>query len=351
MTPIRSRIAAAVLAAAVPAFVAGCFGGGSSESPEDVLKQTFNNPTSVSSGVLDVSLGVSAQGKQGGNLQAKLSGPFQGNPDDPTQFPQLDLSATASGGGAGQNIDFRGGVTATSDQAFLTYQNQAYEVPKQVYDSFKRSYQQQAQAGQATQNGSSASSVLGQLGVDPSTWLTNVSSEGDVDVEGTQTVHIHGDANVSQILSDLGKIAQSAPGASSQGFDPSQLGLLSSAVQNATVDVYSGEDDHILRKLELKLTIAPPGGLGGVTSANIDLSITLSGVNEQQTISAPANAKPLNDLLDQLGVQLPSVGSLGTPGNLPGASGGGAQKYQKYLQCVQAAGTADEINACAQKYL
>jgi hypothetical protein len=371
LTRIRTRLAAAVLAVAVPAAMAGCFGGGS-DSPEDILKETFNNPNQVHSGVLDVGLTVSAQGDQGGNLTAKLSGPVQGNPDDPTAFPQFGLTAEASGDIAGQRVDFQAGATATADQAFVQYQNQAYEVPKNVFDSFKQAYTQQAQAAQAAQEGSStstttsAASLFSRLNVDPASWVTNLSDEGDADVGGTNTVHLHGDVDVGQFLSDLATVAQSTPGAGS--LDTSQLDLASSFVQSATIDIYSGKDDHILRKLELKFTIAPPGGVGGLTSVDIDLAIGINDVNQDQTISAPSGAKPLSDLLKQLGVNI-NPGSLssipGLSGSIPGlpggSSGGGtapgagsasAQDYQKYLKCVQGAGSsAGKINACAQKFL
>ena len=54
------------------------------------------------------------------------------------------------------------------------------------------------------------------------------------------TTHISGDADVTQILSDIGNIASSIPSASQSGFDPSQLGLASGAVNDASIDVYSG---------------------------------------------------------------------------------------------------------------
>jgi hypothetical protein len=349
----------AALGLALPAALAGCFGGSSSPSPEDILHETFSNPNHITSGNIDVSLDVQAQGQQGGNLQAKLSGPFQGNAGDTTQFPQFDLSASATGQVAGKDIHFQAGATATSDSAFVQYQNQEYAVPKQLFDSFKQSYTQQAQQAQAS--GSSSGSPFGQLGIDPASWVTNLSQEDDQDVGGVTTYHLHGDIDVGKLLSDIGAIAQSVPGASTQGIDPQQLQAAAAFVQNATIDVYSGKDDHILRKLDLALTITPPGGLGGVSSATVHLTIQLTGVNESQTISAPQNAKPLSGLLKQLGVglnpsQLGGSGfSLpGLSGSVPGTSGStsGSANGVQFQQCVaQAAGNADKINACAQKYL
>ena len=55
MTRIRARVAIIALIAVLPAAVAGCGGGGGgsgSEDPNQVLEQTFNNPTKVTSGNL-----------------------------------------------------------------------------------------------------------------------------------------------------------------------------------------------------------------------------------------------------------------------------------------------------------
>jgi hypothetical protein len=350
---IRIRTAVAVLAIAlpIPAAVAGCGGGGSSggtEDPQQVLDQTFNNPTKITSGNLNITLDGSAEGAQGGNVSATIEGPFQGNANDQTAFPQFDLTADISGSGAGQSISFSGALIATQDNAYVEYQDQAYEVGTQLFSQFKQAYEQSAKQAQAGQNQSS--SILGQLGIDPKTWLTNVTNEGDEDVEGTNTIHIHGDADVAKIVSDIGKLAQQAPGGpTTPSISPAQLNQLKSAIQGATVDVYSGADDHLLRKLAFSLTIAPPSG-AGVSSVKVDFSITLSDVNQQQTISAPSGAKPISELLGKLGLGGLPLGGLGGSSGLPSVPGGGGGPSTQYLQCVQqAGGDTAKINACASK--
>ncbi len=353
MNRIPSRLAAAILALAIPLAVAGCFGsGGGGEDPQAVLNETFGNQASVTSGNLDLTLNVSAEGAQGGNLTASLSGPFQGSTGEQKEFPQFALTAKASGSFAGQSIDFTGGATATADAAYISYGGTNYQVPAKLYDSFKQAYAQQAQAAGSTSS-SSASAIFKQLGIDPGSWITNLSNEGDADVGGTQTVHIHGNADVTQVLNDFVKIAQQAPGASlPQGLSQSQLDLVSSFIQNPTVDVYSGKDDHILRKLEIKFTVTPPPTSGaGVSSVSVDFAIALTGVNEPQTIAAPSGpTKPLNDLLGKLGISPGSLGSLPSLGG-SSSSGGGAANIKKLGQCLQQAGSnTTAANACFQKY-
>ena len=64
-------MAAIALAAMLPVTIAACGGGSSSSNvdPNKVLHETFSNPKSISSGKLDLSLGIFRRG-----------GPFIGGP-------------------------------------------------------------------------------------------------------------------------------------------------------------------------------------------------------------------------------------------------------------------------------
>ena len=130
MIRIRPLIAALVIALPVPAAVAGCGGGSSSnnEDPNQVLKETFNNDTKVTSGHMNISLSGSAEGTQSGSLSATIDGPFQSDASNQNAFPQLDLTAKVTASGAGQSFNFDGSLITTKDNAYVDYQNQAYEV-------------------------------------------------------------------------------------------------------------------------------------------------------------------------------------------------------------------------------
>jgi hypothetical protein len=350
LTRIRTAVAVLAIALPIPAVVAGCGGGSSSssEDPQQVLDQTFNNPTSITSGKLDLSVSGSAEGQQSGNFSATISGPFQTDPSDKTAFPQLDLTANVSGSQGGPSISFNGSLIATKDNAYVEYQDQAYEVGTAAFQQFAQAYAKAAKQNQA--NGSS--SGFSQFGIDPKTWLTNVSNEGTTDIDGTSTIHIHGDADVSKIVTDLQKVSQQTSGSTTQQISPDQLKQLTDAVQTASIDVYSGADDHLLRKLAVSLEITPPSSAGSsISKLNIDFSVTLSDVNQQQTITAPSNAKPISDLLSQLGV--PGLGLPGTGGtggfSIPGggsSSGGSSSSYQN---CVAQAKSQADIQKCLQK--
>ena len=370
MTRTRSLFAAAVLALSVPAAIAGCGGGGegSDEDPQEVIDATFNNDEQVSSGVLDLSFDASA-GDQG-SFNASLTGPFQGDPDDPTAIPQLDLEATANGEGGGQNIDFGGGLTITDDNLYVTYNDQAYEVGTDTFDQLKTSFESAA-SSQDTNSGDAAASfqegceqAVEAQGGDASAcdfelsgWFTDLSNDGTEDLDGTSVVHVSGSVDVGQMVSDLVGIAQTVPNASGQ-VDQAQIDQVTDAVSDASFDIYSGEDDDILRKLDVNVTI-DPSAIGStpvpVDSVDFGLSVALSDVNEDQTIEAPSGAKPLDELLSQFGLGFGGLGGLGGGGlgDLGGLGGGtsggtgGGGTSDAYLNCVADAGNnADEAAKC-----
>lgn len=360
MSRLRLPFIAIALALVVSALVAACGSSSSnSEDPQQALKETFNNPKKITSGNLDLSLSADVSGSQSGNFTASVTGPFQSS-QDKTKFPQLDLSAKVSGQGSGTpSISFEGGVIVTDTDAFVEYQGQAYQVPSSLFQQFTASYAAQQQAAQSAGGSSNTSSLLKQFGIDPATWLTNVSNDGTTDVGGVTTIHISGDADVGKIIGDLGKVAQQLPSTTTTIPSGAQLKQVEDAVKTAHIDVYTGESDHLLRKLAVTLDIAPPAGTAsGVSDVSLDFSITLNDVNQPQTITAPQNAKPLSDLTGQLG-GLGILGGLGGSSSLGGtsspsgsSSASGSAAGQQYIQCaLNAQGDQAAINACAQKFL
>ena len=323
--------------------VAGCGGSSSADSssdPQELLNETFNGDSSVDSGVLTVSFDASAQGgAQQGSVVGTVKGPFQSNGAD--KLPSLDLTAglQLDSGGKQQSID--GSLTLTSDGLYLTTNGQPYQLDDATFQQLEASFAQSAQAQSSSSSQSSA--IFDQLGIDPSTWLTDVKNEGTEDVGGTQTVHISGTPDIAQIFSDAQKLDPTGQAGSIGNADQ-----IAKTVKSASIDVYTGADDKILRQLTVQIELQDPSTSQTV---NLKLQIVLSDVNQDQTIEAPANPKPLEQLipgglgaaLGGSGVGLGSTGSGSSSGSGAGSSGISAAQYQK---CLQQAGTPDELAKC-----
>jgi hypothetical protein len=352
LTRIRLSVALA-LALITGLLLAACGGGGGNdEDPQQVLTQTFSNPTPIKSGNFDVDLKVEANGGESpGTLEVKLGGQFQSQAPD--QFPQFDFDVSLRAESGSQTFSGSGGLIATGDRAFVNIQGTDYAVPQQLYDEFTATYAQlQSQNGANPQVG-----LLQRLHIDLARWLTDLKNEGTEDVEGQKTIHISGKANVPQVVDDLKTIAKDA-GKSLGNVDVSQLDQLNSTIQSGEVDVNSGESDKLLRRLGLEFNLKPPAGTPGAPdSLELHFQLNFADVNKPQNIQAPANAQPLTaSVLQRLGIN-PGLlggalrGGLGAGGVLPESGGSTAapseSATQAYQQCLsQAAGVA-ALKRCA----
>ena len=339
-------------------------GGGSSDDPNKLLKETFSGNHKVTSGKLNLSVDVSAQGVQNLSQPVKiaLTGPFQSQGKN--QLPNFDLNLTFSGGGQ----SFSAGAVSTGGKGYLKFQGQAYEVPANVLNQFKQGFAQAQQRNQGKNT-----NALKQLGLNPLDWLTDPKVEGDEDVGGTSTKHISANIDVGKFVADLSTLLKNAQslGGAQTGRLPSNLTAqqqqqIQQAVKSAKVQVWTGADDKTLRKLQVDLNIAGTGGRSGT----LTFTLEIDDLNQNQTINPPANAKPFSDLQQQLGglglggalggagagagaTGTPTVPSTGSSSSGSGSSGSSPsaaqQKVQRYAQCLQAAnGDAAKAQKCAE---
>jgi hypothetical protein len=356
----RARAIVALLAlAAVSLVLAACGGsdggssdsggsGGSSEDAATLLRQTFTGTHDIRSGKADIDLRVDVSGDPTvrGPITVSMSGPFQSAGDN--ELPQFDMALDASAQGQG----FKAGLTSTSERLFVNFGGTSYEVPAELLNELKASYRR------SQQEGSSDSMSLRSLGLAPMSWLEDPTVEGTETVDGVETDHISSDVNVSALLDDVDKILARV---SDQGLPtgqqlPSRIpdkdrAQIEDAVKSAEIDVWSGAEDHTLRKLTLALSVDIPRES---TSLDVLLAIELTDLNESQSIKAPATSRPLDELLGQLQGFL--GGAFGGAGGLDGSgsdSDGGSgrtssEELQAYSDCIQEAGSnVDEAQQCA----
>ena len=366
MSRIRILALFATLLALAGIFVA-CGGGGddSSEDPQKVVEEA--SLEGVKSGELDVSIHVKAEGKEGGEFDVNLSGPFEAG--DKTELPQLEMTAEAEGSAQGEDLDFDGKLTLLTDRAFIEYEDTAYEVDPTSFGFHKSAFEQAQQQG-----GSEADVTACQKaaeGIKFSQFADNLEDEGSEDVGGTSTTKVSGDLNVDGAIDALIKLTED-PACSSQleAAGPLPLdeleeakGELSKAIKKSHVEIAVGDDD-IIRKFAAELTIEPPEAKG--ETVELELELELSGVNEQQSFSKPSNAKPLEALFKKLDVNplelLEAGGGEGLGGLLEGltggstgggsssgggSEGGSAQAQREYVQCLQQAQNAADLQKCA----
>jgi hypothetical protein len=314
--------------------------GGSGNDATSLIDQTFSGSHAVKSGKANVEIDVNLKGSGSpGPISIKLGGPFasQGS----KQLPKFNFGLTASV----QGQSFNAGLVTDGNSAAVNFQGTNYSIPANVFSQFKQGFDQ-AEA-QAPKKGGGGPS-LKDLGIDPLKLVSNPKIVGEETVGGADTTHISSQIDVDQLLNTIDTLLSKAGslGVPTAGagvpthLTDSEKQQVKDAVKSATLDIWTGKDDHTFRKLQLRTSIAPPKG----GSADVSLSIQLSDLNQPQTITVPKGGKSINDLLSQFGGLGGALGGLGGSSGGSGGSGstgGGAstQKLQKYESCIQKAGS------------
>jgi hypothetical protein len=374
---IFTLLATIALAAAA---LAACGGGGDSDSSGGGdAQQVLDTATleGVKSGTFDMSLAVKSDGDTSGDIDVTLSGPFQSKGAE--SLPEADFDITASGSGNGESIDFDGGITLLSDRAFIAYEGTEYEVDPTTFGFVKSAFEQ-AQSEGGAEGAEATACTEAATKLDVGSFVDNVSEDGDEDVEGTATTKVSGDLEPEAFVNAITTLAED-PACASQLEAAGSLPLdeleeakdeLKSAVKKAHVEIYVGNDDDIIRRVSGELSIEPESS---GESVELSFDVTLGAVNEEQTISAPADAEPLEGLFSKIGIDpsaLLEAGSSegGLGGLLEGLGGGAAEAespnsteitpsegssdpeasiddLKKFSECLEQAKTPNDLSKCS----
>lgn len=328
--PLLVLTALAVLALAA----CGSSGGGTSADTKKLLDDTFGSAKPVDSGRLKLGIDVRAPGVAGlpSPLTVRLGGPFERTSAKST--PKFDFDVTL----ATKDGRFTIGIVSTGTSGWVKLGTQAFALPADQFSKL-------GPKGSGTKGG--APGDLGTLGVDPRGWITNVQDEGVETLEGAKVVHLSADVDLDGLSKDLDKLLSSTGGTGlnaiaglPSGLGGDEQGALAKAVRSAGVDIWTGEDDHQLRRITIKLDVDTPAEKDGTVA--LDLSV--SGLNEPQDVSAPDNPRPFSELTAALSVLGQQRAQQATGGGAPSSGASG----QTYDECVTAAGDdLAKAQACA----
>ena len=354
--PSRLRSAFLLLLAMVAALALAACGGddnavgeeaSASTDVDQLLEETFTGNKKVDSGRLSLTLAVDAQGGeagQGGPINVKLGGPFASQGEK--KLPKFDMDLAFTGSGQ----DIKAGVTSTGDKGFVNFNNQDYAVSDQVFRQFQAGFEQaQKQAQQENKQQQS----LATLGIDPRKWLTGAKNEGEAKVGDADTIRITGGVDVPKLLDDVNAALDKAAslGLQDAGRLPEKLTeeqrkQITDAVRGLRVELYTGKEDKVLRRLVVDLDVQSAAKAERpAQAAKLKLDFSLTELNQEQEVAAPANTKPFDELLGQLGgLGGLGAGGAGGAGGGSGSGSGGAgsasqEDLQKYTDCITAAGS------------
>lgn len=344
-------LGAVVAALALVACGSSSGGSGSSGDAQTLLKQTFAGGKPVKSGFLGISLTLNPSGSSTftSPISFSITGPFQSRGTG--KLPQSNFTIAISALGRKGQL----GIVSTGTAGYVTLDGAAYQLPAADF--------QRLESGFSSVGSGQSGGGLSAFGINPQHWLSGASVVGSDSVGGTDTTHIRANVNVGALLQDvntlLGKASSSAGTKLPSSIPPATQQKIAAAVKNATVDIWTGKSDKVLRKLSLNLNVPVTGRLstlaGGMTSAGIGFAIQYSDVNQPQTVATPSNVRPYSEFTTKLRSVLAGVeGSVGggALGSAPstGSSGSSAatDKIKKYSQCIQSAGQdVKKMQKCA----
>ena len=350
----RGLLLSVVVAALGLAACGSSSSSGSSGDAQTLLKQTFASGKPVKSGVLGISLTLKPSGSSTFTtpISFSISGPFQSRGTG--QLPQSNFTISVAALGRKGQL----GIVSTGTAGYVTLNGAAYQLPAADFQRLESGF---SSVGGSNQGGGGLSA----LGINPQHWLTNASIVGSDNINGTDTTHIRAGVNVAALLEDLNTLLSKASSTAGTKL-PSSIPQatqqkIAAAIKNATVDVWTGKSDKVLRKLSLNLNVPVTGRLstvgGGMTSAGIGFTLQYSDVNQPQTVSAPSNVHPYTEFTAKLRSLLTGIqgsvgagalgsGSTGSTGST--GSSAATDKIKKYSQCLQNAGQdVTKMQKCA----
>ncbi|MEA2418994.1 MAG: hypothetical protein QOE60_1200 [Thermoleophilaceae bacterium] len=342
------RLALLLVLALGACTIASCGGGDDKASVEDLLDKAFSGQ--INSADLKIEAEIELKGLLKDPIKIEAEGPFHTNAG---KLPSADIELRVGTGGGGQTIT--SGVLTTGDRVFLKFQDVYYEQPAAQVRQTNRALTKRK--GEAT---------LGELGLNPRSWLAQAKDEGDAEVAGVDTNHVSGTLDVAALMRNVNKFVRRSASALGSGQDtPAPLTAadireLAAAVKDPSFDVYVGKRDNLIRRvsgrIEFDIPEADQSGLGGLKGGSIKFSVELHNVNGNQQIEAPAHSRPLSKLTDSLGGAIDALGVGGAtrqePGPEAGQSGSGstdAEQFRRYADCLDKARPEDteQLQRCA----
>jgi hypothetical protein len=265
---------------ALLALAAGCGGGGGEESATDILSETADNLGEIRSG--DLSLELLFAGRNSERQGFRLEGPFSLNGGG---LPVAELDYVQIAGAEEAQVRF----ISTGGQAFVEVGGTAYELPPQLVGEIKEA------------TGDLETDGLGER-IELGNWIENPSRAEGGTVGGADTDRIAADLNVVNVVNGLVEIAAAFRGTESpprvEGEAAEQLRR---AVDAARIEVYTGKEDRLLRRLVISMEFSPeaPDEVKNILGVSVDFDFAISDPNKDVNVSPPTNVRPYSDLVGE----------------------------------------------------
>jgi hypothetical protein len=277
-TKARGQTKGAALALVVA--LAACGGG---DRAGDVVAETAENLRDVESAVLSVRLRIAPKAEEAQPVEVRLHGRFVF--DGAGGLPVGRLRYTEVRGSRRETAT----LLATAHGAYVEVGGRAYELSPEQAARVARVRRLLAEGD-----------WRGHLGLDD--WIDDPSLSEGVVVDGTKTERIDGTLDIAAVSEDLAGLERIFGGRTTGPLADVDPDLIEAATRSAAVRLFTGEDDRLLRRLEVEIDLGfeVPSRLrrtlGRFEGARIYVELKLSDVNRPVTVAEPRSVRPSSGL-------------------------------------------------------
>ncbi|MBJ7459567.1 MAG: hypothetical protein JHD02_10300 [Thermoleophilaceae bacterium] len=268
-----------------------------------LMKTAASSFGEVSRGNFLFKIAITPQGAENATPSSiELSGPFEIIPGKP--LPKAKITYKVSSGGRSQVVT----LLTTGDKAYTVIKGQAYELPPSATKDLQSATKDLAEPGK----GKGLSGI--QLNFDK--WLINPQVAAGRDIDGTATWRTTAGVNVVAALKDLTSSAGALGGITGQNvpaLKESDLAEVKKGIKDASVVVFVGRYDRIIRLLDLTMDFTTPSNLtaaaGGVTGGRMNMVVGISNPNQPVDVEAPKSPLPYSALQSLVSGQSSQTGT------------------------------------------
>lgn len=264
-------------------------------SPASLMKEAAGSFSEVSRGVFKFSITVSPAAATAGTTTAaspstiSLAGPFEIVPGKP--LPRARITYTVSSGGRNQTVT----LLTTGDKAYSVIRGQAYELPGTAAKELKDATKDISKSGSGT--------GLSGIKLNFDKWLIDPKVAPGPTLDGTATWRTSAQVNVVEAVRDLVSSAGtlgSITGQDVPALKDSDVDQIKESIKDASVLVYVGRYDRILRTMDLTMNFATPEGAsaatGGIAGGKMNMIVGIEDPNQPVDVKAPKNPLPYKAL-------------------------------------------------------
>lgn len=308
--------------------------GGGSDDARSVVARGFSSGDELKTAQVNIKLGLTGSAAAGNEpVLLELVGPYQAGNAETAKF-RFAVGVNDSGGEPVATLTGIGG------RNYVSIGEQQYVLADDALDDL---------ASDDAKDDEPLS--LDKLGIDPESWLEDPEIVGEEQWDGNAVTHVRSKIDVERMTDDLQKFVNRGGASDNKEVQAaaSQLGSIGDDVSSATMDVWVGEGEGALRRLQVDVELK---------QGRLALDFGLTKVNEPVRISTPKNARPFDELLSIFSAATGDPGATGTstepsaptPDAPPATTTSEAAPSDggSYTDCVAAAGSdVTELQACA----